>query len=48
MGVTIHFDGQLLGDDAFRGLITAATTYAATYGWPIEPIESEHVTLSRV
>jgi len=48
MGVTIHFSGQLLGEDAFRDLISVATAYAATYKWAFEPIESEHVTLSRM
>jgi hypothetical protein len=48
MGVTIHFDGQLLGEDAFRNLITTANAFATTHGWLTERIESEQTTLMRV
>lgn len=48
MGVTIHFEGQLLGEDSFRSLIATAIDFATTHGWLTEPIESEQTTLLRV
>ena len=48
MGVTIHFDGHLLGEDAFRAVVSTATAFADSRGWLTEPINSEQVTLLRV
>jgi hypothetical protein len=48
MGVTIHFDGQLLDIDAFGNLITTAAAFATSHMWLTEPIESRQVTLLRV
>jgi hypothetical protein len=48
MGVTIHFDGQLLNEEAFRGLVSAASGFASSHRWLTEPIESEQATLLRV
>src|SRR5450432_3579635 len=48
MGVTIHFDGQLLNEEAFRGLVSAAGAFAVSQRWLTEPIESEQAALPRV
>jgi hypothetical protein len=48
MGVTIHFDGQLLGEDAFRSLVSTAVAFATSHTWLTELIESEQTTLLRV
>ena len=48
MGVTIHFDGQLLDEVAFRGLVTTAVAFATSHTWLTESIESEETTLLRV
>jgi hypothetical protein len=48
LGVTIHFEGQLLDDGAFSALIEAATTFAKENGWRSELFESPNVTLLRV
>ncbi|HEY7098260.1 MAG TPA: hypothetical protein VH437_16150 [Terriglobales bacterium] len=48
MGVTIHFEGQLLGEDAFRSLIATANAFATTHQWLTQPIESAQTTLLRV
>ena len=48
MGVTIHFEGQLNNEAAYQELIGVASTIANAEGWPIEPIGSGEVTLSRV
>ena len=48
MGVTIHFEGQLDDEAAYRRLIDVATACAQKQGWLTEPIESEQKTLLRV
>jgi len=48
MGVTIHFDGQLLDERAFRGLLGTVTAFANERAWKTESIDSEMVTLLRV
>jgi hypothetical protein len=48
MGVTIHFDGELLDEDAFRSLVSTASAFANRQTWLTEPIESDQTTLLRV
>ena len=48
MGVTIHFEGQLNNETAYQDFIRVALSIANAEGWPIEPIASGEVTLSRV
>lgn len=48
MGVTIHFEGQLLNEGAFSALIDAASTFAKENGWGKELFELPNVTLLRV
>jgi len=48
MGVTIHFEGQLLDEGAFRTLIDTAVTFAEERNWRKESISSEMSTLLRV
>jgi hypothetical protein len=48
MGVTIHFEGQLIDESAYRSLIDVASRFAFEQGWLTEPIEMSHTTLSRV
>jgi hypothetical protein len=48
MGVTIHFEGQLLGRDAFNDLISATIAFSESRVWLTELIESEKVTLLRI
>ena len=48
MGVTIHFKGQLLDEDAYLRVIDAATGFAKEQCWPSEPIKSEQIKLLRV
>jgi hypothetical protein len=48
MGVTIHFEGQLIDESAYRSLINVAGSFAAEQGWLTERIEISHTTLSRV
>jgi len=48
MGVTIHFEGQLKNEAAYQELIGVASSIANTEGWPVEPIASGEVILSRV
>src|SRR4051794_13914657 len=48
VGVTIHFDGQLLGEDAFSNLMTTARDFAASHTWVTEPIELVQTKLLRV
>ena len=48
MGVTIHYEGQLIDEASYDGVIRAAKAYAEEEGWPTEPIESSEVTLLRV
>lgn len=48
MGVTIHFDGQLPGEDAFRSLVSTAVGFATSREWLTELIQAEQATLLRV
>jgi len=48
LGVTIHFEGQLFNEAAFRGLIETASAFAKEIGWQIEVLESSSATLLRV
>src|SRR5215472_6238803 len=48
MGVTIHFEGQLIDESAYRSLIDVAGRFAAEQEWLTEPIEISHTTLLRV
>ena len=48
MGVTIHFEGQLTDQIAYRNLVEAAKVFGQDRGWRIEPIESHETTLLRV
>jgi hypothetical protein len=48
MGVTIHFEGQLNDEAAYKDLIRVVSSIANAEDWPIEPIASAEVTLSRV
>ena len=48
MGVTIHFEGQLLDENAYQKLIEIVSSTARATGWQTEPIESKEVTLLRV
>lgn len=48
MGVTIHFEGQLLGEPAYHDLLEAAASFAKQQAWLTETIESEQTTLLRV
>jgi hypothetical protein len=48
MGVTIHFDGRLLDEAAFKSLVNTAAAFATSLGWLSEPIELEAATRARV
>jgi hypothetical protein len=48
MGVTIHFEGQLINEAAYQELIVVASSIANAEGWPIEPIPTGEATLLRV
>jgi len=48
MGVTIHFEGQLLDERAYQELMAFVSSTAKVEGWRTEPIESKKVTLLRV
>ena len=48
MGVTIHFEGQLSDESAYRSLIDVASSFAVEQCWLTETIEMSHATLSRV
>ena len=48
MGVTIHFEGQLLDEEAYQKLMGFVSSTARAEGWQTEPIESREVTLLRV
>lgn len=48
MGVTIHFEGRLQGEDAYSRCIQKALAFAATQGWRLESIEPAERVLHRV
>ena len=48
MGVTIHFEGQLFNEAAFRGLIETASAFAKEIGWQSQLLEFPSATLLRV
>jgi hypothetical protein len=48
MGVTIHFEGQLSSEQAYRELVESASSIAESEGWRTESIGSDEVTLLRV
>jgi len=48
MGVTIHFEGQLIDEKAYQGLMELVSSTAKVEGWQTESIESKEVTLLRV
>jgi hypothetical protein len=48
MGVTIHFEGQLLDEKAYQELMAFVSSTAKVEVWRTEPIESKKVTLLRV
>ena len=48
MGVTVHFEGQLFSEQAFRQLVELVSSRARSAGWRTELIASDEVTLLRV
>lgn len=48
MGVTIHFEGQLWSEEAYRELIELVSSISTDEGWRTKAIESKEVTLLRV
>jgi len=48
MGVTIHFEGQLLDEKTYQELVAFVSSTAKIEGWRTEPIEWRKVTLLRV
>ncbi len=48
MGVTIHFEGKLRNEAAYRHLMVIARRIAELRGWPIKMIDQPGVTLQRV
>jgi hypothetical protein len=48
LGVTIHFEGQLPDEEAYRRLIETSSKLALNQGWLTEPIEPAEATLLRV
>ena len=48
MGVTIHFEGQLTSERAYRELVELVSSIAKSEGWRTELIASDEVTLLRV
>ena len=47
-GRYFHFEGQLNDEAAYKDLIRVVSSIANAEDWPIEPIASAEVTLSRV
>lgn len=45
MGVTIHFEGQLIDEDAYQELMALISSTAKVEGWRTEPIESRETKL---
>jgi hypothetical protein len=48
MGITIHFEGQLADDAAYKNLLETADRFASERGWPIEYFSVPSAKLSRV
>ncbi|WP_027167147.1 hypothetical protein [Mesorhizobium sp. WSM3224] len=48
MGVTIHFEGQLPGEEEYVALLREVEAFAVTRGWPVRKIEEAEIALSRV
>ena len=48
MGVTVHFEGQLLNQENYGMLITVVRDFAKKNRWLTEPIKAENVILKRV
>ena len=48
MGVTIHFEGKLIDEEAYKELMGFVSSTAKLEGWQTEAIESKEVTLLRV
>ena len=48
MGVTIHFEGRLLGDEAYDRLLACLAAFAARLSWETESIAETEVTLHRM
>ena len=48
MGVTIHFEGELRDEDAYRRVVALAQQFAQAHGWSLEPIAESRVVLKRV
>lgn len=48
MGVTVHFEGRLRGEEALAEVVALAETYAESRNWPISRIDEPEVMLRRV
>ena len=48
MGVTVHFEGKLRGEQAYADLLRRVEETAKTKTWLTEKFESSEVTLLRV
>ncbi len=48
MGVTIHFEGRLKGEQAYERVIASAKVVARDMGWSVKEISETHTTLKRV
>jgi len=48
VGVTIHFEGGLRDEGAFRRAIELARQFGIGRGWPSQPIDESRVELQRV
>lgn len=48
MGVTIHFEGQLLDDDKYAALLEEVAAVAVPRGWPLREINEAQMALNRV
>lgn len=48
MGLTIHYQGQLLSETAYQAFLETVLQFAATRGWPVHPIEEPRKQLTRI
>jgi len=48
VGVTIHFEGQLLGDDKYAAVLQEVAELAVNRGWPFREINEARMALNRV
>ena len=48
MGLTIHYQGQLLSESAYESFIAAVTAFAADREWPAHPIAEPSRRLTRI